>query len=256
MELMDRFIATNVGTRMLFYKCHPNFQIQRSKKGIRYVVIGDLDKAPLLLIHGAMVGILTWGRMARYASLYKKYYLILPERPGYGATFPGNPIASIEQQATLLLDILEAFNKPTTIMGHSYGAPIAMMMAHERPDLVKQLIGVAGQYDPDNEIIYAVMPFFKKKVFKYLLPRMIWSANEEKLHHVEALRTIAPKYNEIKVPITLIHGDEDALVPFENSLYLKEQVEMEAPLITLQGIDHPVPIEASSALVNFLMESS
>ena len=256
MELVDRFVRTDFGAKLIFWKCHSTILVKKSDNGIRYVQIGDSSKTPLFLVHGAMVSLLTWIRLARFKSLYDQYYLLIPERPGYGASYPGKLISSIERQAELLGEILESQQKPGVLLGHSYGAPIIMMMGLQRPDLVKCLIGVSGQYDPKNEIIYAVMPYLKQPFFKRIIPGSIWAANEEKLAHVAALEEITDKYPLINVPVVLVHGDEDALVLFENSVFLKEQLGSETPLIRISGKDHPIPVEATNALVNIILNLS
>lgn len=253
MQLLDWVLTTDRGARLLFWRSHPNIKVRYTDTGIRYITIGDENKQPLMLIHGAMISLLTWIRLTRFKELYQKYYLIIPERPGYGASLPKSVIHSIDTQASLLISILKKTNKKTVVVGHSYGGPISMMMGHQYPEGIDFIVGVAGQFDPDHEIQYLVSPFFALKALRFVLPRIIWAANQEKIHHIQALKDIAEKYHEIKVPVNLIHGDEDGLVPLENSYTLQAILGKDTPLKILQGKDHPIPIEAPKELLQLLI---
>ncbi len=254
MECFDRIVSTTWGVKLLFWGSHQNISVRRSATGLRYIVIGDESKPALMLVHGAFAGMVTWIRFVRFKRLYAEYCLIIPERPGYGASFPREVILSIEKQADLLLNILKEENKTATVLGHSYGGPIVMMMGKKAPQLIHKIIGISGQYNPKDEITYAISPLIKKSFFRYLLPRMMWAANEEKTGHIEALKKIEPLYHEITVPVVLIHGEEDVLVHLNNSYYLKERLAQTEALFVLKGRDHPLPIEAPKALVEVVLE--
>ena len=83
---------------------------------------------------------------------------------------------------------------------------------------------------------------------------MIWVSNVEKLSHPASLRDILPLYSQIKIPIILIHGDADALVPYENSLFLQQHLTTENELITVKGGDHPLQMTQPDYLREFMME--
>lgn len=251
LELFDRFSVSRQGLRLQFWGLDPT--IHFTKHGIRYVGIGDPEKTPLILVHGAMISLLTWIRIVRFKSLYEHYYIIMPERPGYGISPADELVHSIEEQAQLLLDILGPLPKKAVVVGHSYGGPVAMMMGYQKPEKVQLIVGLAGQYLAEHEINYLVSAFFARKWISRLLPRIIRAANEEKVNHEQALNSISPLYTEIKPPIVLMHGDEDALVPLENSSSLKEMLGDQVPLIVLEGKDHPIPIECPEELVGLLL---
>ena len=132
--------------------------------------------------------------------------------------------------------------------------PIAVVMAALKPDLINKVIGVAGQYDPDNEVVFTVSYFINFKIFKYLLPRFLWVSNVEKLSHPDALRDLLPLYKQINgVPVVLIHGNADTLVPYENSVFLMSFLQGDKELITLQGYEHPLQMMEPDYLVDFAL---
>lgn len=253
-ESFDRYIATEKGARWLYKKVpYPNKEIKYTDSGVRYFEIGDPEKPPLLLIHGAPGGIFDWLGVAKNEKIYDQYRLLIPERPGYGGTRPRGAVSSIKQQAERLLEVLEPESKEAIVMGHSYGGPIAVIMGALKPEKVSKIFGVSGQYDPDNEITFGISYLINYKIFAYLLPRFIWVANVEKLSHPEALRDIMPVYEEIHVPIVLIHGDADSLVPYGNSPFLLRRLNGNAEMITMEGKDHPIHMQEAEAMVDFVL---
>ena len=258
-EVLDRYISTDKGAQWLFRNVEKKpFSIHRSAAGVRYLSIGDADKQPLLLIHGAPGSIFDWLSFAKRDRIYDQYRLLIVDRPGYGGSRPRRAEKSIEKQARHILEVLDGEERPAVVMGHSYGGPISVIMAAIEPQAIEKVIAVSGQYDPDNERVFQASYFVNFKIFRYLLPRMLWASNVEKLSHPDALRAILPLYGKIGVPVDVIHGDADTLVPYENSPFLMEKLKnnSEARLIRLQGYDHPLQMQEVDYLVDFALDPS
>ncbi len=254
-ELFDRFLSSDRGPAWLYGGIPADTaQVRFSPSGIRYLTVGDTTKMPLLLIHGAPGGLFDWRPLSGRARLFERYYLLIPERPGYGGTRPRSAEPSIERQAERLAEVLVEAGQPAVLMGHSYGAPIAMVLAARHSERVAAVVGLAGQYDPDNERFFWISYLIRFRIFKYLLPRFVWVANEEKWHHAEALRAIEPDYRRIEAPVLLVHGDADFLVPYENSPYLLGQLEGPAELVTLEGRGHPIHVQEVEGVVDLLLD--
>ncbi len=253
-EGFDRYISSEKGAMWLYKKVpHTNKKIKFTHSGIRYFEIGDAEKPPLLLIHGAPGSVFDWKGVAQNKNIYDHYRLLIPERPGYGGTKPRGAERSIKKQAERILEVLDGEAQEAVVMGHSYGGPIAVIMGAMKPEKISKVYGVSGQYDPDNEKIFKISHFINYKFFAYVLPRFIWVANVEKLTHPDALREIMPIYQNVKVPVTLIHGDADTLVPYENSPFVLEKLNGNAELITMEGKDHPVHMQEVDAMVDFIV---
>ena len=97
------------------------------------------EGTPVLLIHGVGTSGALW--QADLADLAANCRLIVYDRRGYGASSesPGDWKAH-RDDAAALLDKLDA--KPAVVVGYSGGAMIALDLALQRPDLVRET-GVA-----------------------------------------------------------------------------------------------------------------
>lgn len=235
MEGFDRWLSSDRGAQWLYRKSAAPLQIHRSADGLRWLEIGQPGLSPLVLLHGSPGGLFDWKALVEDSTLLRHYRLIVPERPGYGATKPRQAEPSIMEQADRILAALSGEAMPLTLLGYSYGGPVAVAMAGQAPDRVRGVIGLAGQYDPENEMILSVSPYLQFGLFRYLMPRWLWVSNEEKMSHQEALRKAMPMFKRASCPIWLIHGTADAIVPTGNSPWLAEQLASHSGYTVLEG---------------------
>lgn len=87
------------------------------------------------------------------AALLEDHRILAPDRPGYGSS--GDRALSMEQNAHLLSDLLQARGAvPATVVGHSYGGGVAILLAAQRPELVSGLVlvGSVGRADSINTL--------------------------------------------------------------------------------------------------------
>jgi pimeloyl-ACP methyl ester carboxylesterase len=88
---------------------------------------------PVVCVHGS----LSWGTFAFRAQrlLAQGRALLLPDRRGYGGS-PATARADFEVDAG---DVAALLDEPAHLVGHSYGAVVALLVAVRRPDAVQTL---------------------------------------------------------------------------------------------------------------------
>jgi pimeloyl-ACP methyl ester carboxylesterase len=88
---------------------------------------------PIVFVHGSIAGAeLTWRRQH---ALAERWTLVIPNRPGFGAS-PPLPRNDFEVEAGLFAELL---GDGAHLVGHSYGAVIALLAAARRPRAVLSL---------------------------------------------------------------------------------------------------------------------
>jgi pimeloyl-ACP methyl ester carboxylesterase len=91
------------------------------------------DGPPVLFIHGDIVGPgLTWRKQRELAE---RWSLMIPSRPGFGKS-PPLERNDFEIEAPMFAELL---GDGAHLVGHSYGAVIALLVAAQRPDAVRSL---------------------------------------------------------------------------------------------------------------------
>jgi pimeloyl-ACP methyl ester carboxylesterase len=87
----------------------------------------------VVFVHGSIAGAgLTWKRQR---PLAERWTLVIPNRPGFGAS-PPLERGDFEAEAPLFAELL---GDGAHLVGHSYGAVIALYAAAERPEAVLSL---------------------------------------------------------------------------------------------------------------------
>jgi pimeloyl-ACP methyl ester carboxylesterase len=106
---------------------------------VSVVVAADLDVsehgrgAPVVLVHGSVVGAERTWRHQR--PLAERWRIVLPNRPGF-ASSPPLERGDFEAEAPLIAELL---GEGAHLVGHSYGAVIALYAAALRPEAVRSL---------------------------------------------------------------------------------------------------------------------
>ena len=91
------------------------------------------DGPPILFVHGDIVGpSLTWRKQRELAE---RWSLVIPSRPGFGDS-PPLERNDFEVEAPMFAELL---GDGAHLVGHSYGAVIALLAAAERPEAVSSL---------------------------------------------------------------------------------------------------------------------
>jgi pimeloyl-ACP methyl ester carboxylesterase len=114
--------------------------------------VTDEGRGPsVLLLHGQPGVGSDWNPVV--SLLVDDHRVLVPDRPGYGRT--GGEASGMAANALALADLLvERGAAPATVVGHSYGGGIAVLLAAHRPEVVSALVlvGSVGRADSVNVV--------------------------------------------------------------------------------------------------------
>jgi pimeloyl-ACP methyl ester carboxylesterase len=180
------------------------------------------DSLPLLiLIHGAPGAWYGYIEFLEDSFLLRNFRIISVDRPGYGKSNKKRPITSIEEQAKLLKPLVKlAKGKPCFVLGRSYGAPIAACMAYDNPTAINGLFLIAPAADPKLEKFW----WFSKPVYypplRWIFPKVIRTASDEKFAHQKELNKILPIWSSINQNAVIAQGGKDFIIYRQNGNFV------------------------------------
>jgi pimeloyl-ACP methyl ester carboxylesterase len=100
---------------------------------------------PLLLLHAAAAANPSWS--AQLDTLAERYEVILAERRGHGRTADVEGPITYQQMAADMTAFMERLGITSAhLVGWSDGSDVAMVMGAQRPDLVRSLVLINGNF--------------------------------------------------------------------------------------------------------------
>jgi pimeloyl-ACP methyl ester carboxylesterase len=175
--------------------------------------------------------------------LQKHMQLVSVDRPGYGKS-GRRAVTSIQEQARRLHPLIDSMRngRPVLIVGRSYGAPIAARLAADYPQDVSELLLIAPAVAPELEKFWWFSKPVNSKAMRWIFPAAINRASDEKFTHREELRRLEPLWDSIKVPVTVVQGDQDAIADTANLTWLKRKLPNTSQnrFIRLKGAGHMI----------------
>jgi pimeloyl-ACP methyl ester carboxylesterase len=104
---------------------------------------------PLVLLHPGLADSRAFEDYV--PELAQHFYVFRPDRRGHGRTPDVDGPITYELMARDTIAFLEqVVGGPAYLLGHSDGAPVALLAALERPDLVRGLVFIAGVFHHDG----------------------------------------------------------------------------------------------------------
>lgn len=210
---------------------------------------GEVDGQPIVFVHGTPGAADNWTHFLEQPR--SGYRVIAVDRPGFGASTPMTGLPAIAEQAQALKPLLESLRGQQPILvGHSLGAPIVAQAAADFPELVGAIVLVAGSLSPSVETIYTIQYVGDLPGVRKLLPRPLRNSNHELVPLRHGLERLAPRLADIACPVSIVHGTEDMLVPFENVDFMKAHFSAEVihEIVVLDGENHFLPWTAQDAI--------
>ena len=237
----------------------PRKALQLASYKLSYLESGDPNGPLVVFVHGTPGDAEAWADYLM--SVPKGYRYIAIDRPGFGNSGPDAAVTSLAEQGNAVAALIRANGgKPAVLVGHSLGGPIVAQAAADHPDLVAALVIVAGSLDPAQEDVPFIQFVGDTWPVSALLPRPLRNANREIIALEHELEALSPRLGAIRVPVTIVHGTKDSLVPFANVDFMKKNLSGTAMDVTvLEGQNHFLPwnakdkIEAAIAKVFAMM---
>lgn len=225
--------------------------------GIRLHYIDRGQGQPVVLLHGNGMTMDDFTLSGVVDLAAKSYRVIVFDRPGYGhSDRPGRRNWSPQAQAALLTRALKMLKiEQPVVVGHSWGATVALAMALDEPRYVRSLVLLSGYYYPSlrPEVPFMAAPAIPiagallRHTIAPLIGRMMWPAMlkklfapatvpasykrfpawlalrpthlhataEERAMMIPAAYTLHGRYHELTLPVVVMCGEADTVVDID-----------------------------------------
>ena len=252
---------------------------------------------PLVLLHGngSMIQDFESSGLIDWAA--ENYRVIAFDRPGFGhSDRPRNIVWTPTAQAELIASALHRLSiSHAIVLGHSWGASVAVALALKHPDLVKGLVLASGYYYPSLRLDVvplslpavpligdilghtlspiigrAIWPLLMRKMFgprsvpkKFkgfpkemaLRPSQIRASSTESALMVPNAFHLSGEYVNLKMPVVIIAGDKDRLVDINAQSARLHQDISQSSFHPIPGIGHMIQQSATHAVMSAINEA-
>lgn len=223
---------------------------------IHFHEVGPAEGQPVIMLHGSGPGATGWSNFnGQLRALGDTYRVIAPDMPGWGDSDPVRYEDRNHHQAAL--DFMDELGLDrATFVGNSMGGATSLQVAARNPERVSHLISLGagapgvklfGPGDGPTEGLKLLQAAYRDAspegmgrfvdIFcyddKFKTPELVKQRSDNALAHPEHLENFAagigrPRLGgataqeiaSITTPTLLIHGRDDRVVHYENSLQL------------------------------------
>jgi pimeloyl-ACP methyl ester carboxylesterase len=165
--------------------------------------------------------------------------MVVVDRPGFAASEPATCVPDIRLQAQALSPLLQAApGQKILLVGQSYGAAVATVLATHNPKVLSGLVLLSsflGETGPTARWLVET----GLKVLN-LIPRDLRHAIMEVTGQVTQLDHMRQALRRLHVPVHVIHGDADDFAPIELAERLVAETASKAPMrfVSVPGANH------------------
>ena len=220
---------------------------------------------PLVLFHPGGADSRAF-EMSNLAGLAERYHTYRYDRRGHGRTPDvDGPIGFAQMADDGIAFIENVVGGPAHILGHSDGAPVALLVARKRPDLVRRMVFASGVHhhegwlpgvlDLDDESL-----MFLRDWYGEVSPDGVGHFDEvyaklDRMHRAEPTLT-AGDLARVETPALLMFADDDEVEPAH--LHTMHRAMPHAQLAIVPGTGHGLlgdkPDLCNRLIIDFLEE--
>jgi pimeloyl-ACP methyl ester carboxylesterase len=266
--------------------------------GVRLHYVERGQGQPLALLHGNGSMIQDFDSSGLIDMAAEKYRVIVFDRPGFGySDRPRSTIWTPDAQAALIEAALRQIGvERAIVLGHSWGASVALALAVNHEAMVQALVLASGYYFPTvradvvalsgpavpvvGDVLRhtvspilgrAIWPLLMRKIFgpseipaKFdgfpsemaLRPSQIRASAAESALMIPTAATARASYGQLKMPVVIVAGEEDRLIDIDDQ---SARLHEEIPGSTLHrvpGAGHMVHQTATDLVMNAIDEAA
>ena len=219
----------------------------------------------VLALHG-------WGRRGKdFSTVLEGFSGIAPDLPGFGASPAPDEVIGADAYADIVAELLDSFDRPPVLVGHSFGGRVAVCLAAKQPDRVSSLV-LTGV--PLIRLETGRGPSAGYRLVRWL--NQIGLISEERMERERRNRgsadyraatgvmrdilvkvvneTYEGQLGRLSNPVQLIWGEDDEEVPVSVA-EASQALISDASLEVLPGVGHFVPLEAPDMLRTAIEEA-
>ena len=245
---------------------------------VRYIESGT--GPTVVMIHGN-AGSIEDFEFGVIQTLSSNYRVIAVDRPGHGKS-DRPTTANVEYQARLLHQVLSSLRvHEPVLVGHSWGAALALSYVLQYPREVSAMILVAPAAYPDagesrllqalakppvlgdmtlilgrailgKQILRAGLSrafspqavpeeYFRRVAASWLGRKQLKAYLDDESNLNASLKQFSQHYGEIDIPVVIVTGDHDAIVSAKENAYRLKTVIPQAQLIEIKDTGHEIP---------------
>jgi pimeloyl-ACP methyl ester carboxylesterase len=266
--------------------------------GVRLHYVERGNGRPLVLFHGNGSMIQDFESSGLIDLAAANYRVIVFDRPGFGHSLrPRNVVWTAEAQADLFARALARLNvSQAIVLGHSWGASVAVALAIKHPSLVEALVLASGYYFPTPRadvlaLSGPAMPGLGDIIGSTIAPivsRLMWPAMLRKMFgprsvpekfagfpkemavrpsqiRASAVETalmipnalaLARTYDELAMPVIIIAGEDDRLIDIDAQSGRLHNEVRQSKMHRIAGAGHMIQQSATGDVMAAINEAA
>ncbi|MET4289702.1 pimeloyl-ACP methyl ester carboxylesterase [Bradyrhizobium sp. LB8.2] len=293
-------VATAIVNRLLASKAQRDNPPQGRFIDVEGVRLHYLERGrgkPLVLFHGNGSMIQDFHSSGLIDLATENYRVIVFDRPGFGhSSRPRDVVWTPDAQADLFKKALDQLGvSQAMVLGHSWGASVAVALAIKHPSFVQALVLASGYYFPTprsdsaasmlsaipvlgDVISYTISPLAGRMMWPTMLrklfgprpvpkkfagfpremalrPSQMRATAAEATILISAAFSGSKAYGELKMPTIIIAGQRDRLIDIKQSVRLHGEVK-QSKLRRIDGVGHMIHHSATADVMAAIDEAA